>query len=97
MKRCLGIAALMVCLAPVASTMGGPAGPTVYVSLIDEHQIAAVDVASGTVSVIYTGDEGFRPAELVVGPDERLYVADADADRIWRMEQDGTGAQIVLG
>jgi sugar lactone lactonase YvrE len=56
--------------------------------------VKAVDDGSGTVTAINTAS-GEQPEDIVVGPDGKIYICDADQNKIRRMNQDGTGVEVV--
>jgi sugar lactone lactonase YvrE len=75
-----------------------PTGETVYLSTFSGNQIIrVVDSSPPSVSVIYTNTSAspaFLPEDIVVGPDNKIYVCDAIASRIWRVTPAGAAVKI---
>jgi len=76
----------------------GATGETVYLSTFSGNQvIRVVDSSPASVSVIYTNTSAtpaFLPEDIVVGPDNKIYVCDATASRIWRVTPTGAAVKI---
>jgi streptogramin lyase len=70
-------------------------GETIYISTFDGHQILkVVDAVFPTTTVVNT-DSTKSPEDIVVGPDDKIYICDADNNDIRRMNQDGTTVETV--
>lgn len=78
-----------------------PAGESIYVSTGTGGQILTVDGNVGTVKLLsngpFAGELSFPwvPQAMAFGQDNRLYIADPPNSRIWRMNQDGSGIELV--
>jgi sugar lactone lactonase YvrE len=71
-----------------------PTGETVYVSTFTGGQIVkVVDGVSPATTVI--NSSAYYPEDIVVGPDGKIYICDADQNQIRRMNQDGTDIETV--
>ena len=70
-----------------------PSGPPIYVSTLTGEQILRIDGTTGVVTVLFTGSTGFRPGDLTVGPDNKVYAC--AGDRVIRMDQDGRNVETV--
>ncbi|HUK48331.1 MAG TPA: hypothetical protein VLW06_12090 [Terriglobales bacterium] len=74
-----------------------PAGETVFVSNGTGAQILAVDGNSGAPRLVVNGlcDCAFTPGGIVVGPDSKIYMTDSADSAIYRVNQDGSQAELV--
>lgn len=88
---------------PANATIWGwrvPAGESIYVST-GAGQILTVDGNVGTVKLLSNGPPNgelsfpWAPQAMAFGPDNKLYIADPGNSRIWRMNQDGSGIELV--
>lgn len=73
-------------------------GETIYLSTLGGNQILkVVDSATPVATVFHTGGTGDTTfvEGIVVGPDNKIYIADTDASRIWRLSQDGMAIEKV--
>lgn len=87
---------LTLCLLPATWTAGQTGGSfPVFVSGFGSQEIFSIDSSTGAVTTIFTGDSNFFPEDVVVGPDDKLYVCDAPGDRIFRMDQNGGNVEVV--
>jgi len=75
----------------------GQSGPTVFVSSFTGEQILKIDGTTGQTTAIFTGSPGFRPEDIAVGPDNKVYVCDPSNNRIIRMNQNGSSVETVFG
>jgi len=71
----------------------------VFVSSFTGEQILKIDTSTvpATTTAIFTGSPGFRPEDLAIGPDNKVYVCDPSNNRIIRMNQDGSNVENVFG
>jgi len=89
---------IVVCAVVWAATMAVPAsgqGPTVFVSSFTGEQILRIDGTTGATTAIFTGSPGFRPEDIAVGPDNKVYVCDPSNNRIIRMDDNGSNVENV--
>jgi sugar lactone lactonase YvrE len=95
-RRQIAPVVVMCCLIGVGSQPAqAQTGETIYISTFTGNQILkVVDAASPTITVINT-DAAETPENIVVGPDGKIYICDADQNRIRRMNQDGSGVVVV--
>jgi len=72
---------------------GEPPEYTVFVSSLTGEQILKIEIFNGTTvktTAIFTGSPGFRPEDIAVGPDNKVYVCDPTNSKIIRIKDDGT-------
>jgi hypothetical protein len=99
---------LTLCPSPLHAQAVVASGPTVYVSTFDGTNqqggnVLKVDVSAGTWTVLFPntspGGGQLSPAildeDMAIGPDAKLYVTDGLNNRILRMNQDGTQAEVI--
>jgi hypothetical protein len=100
MKKFMEVALVLAILLLTASVSSAqvqpPTGETIFISTFSGNQIVkVVDVGPpGTATVINT-DIPETPEDIVVGPDGKIYICDADQNTIRRMNQDGTLVETV--
>jgi len=81
--------------AVVAAPSYGQGGPVVFVSSFSGEQILRIDGTTGATTAIFTGSPGFRPEDLAIGPDNKVYVCDPSNNRIIRMDDNGSNVENV--
>jgi len=93
--RILVLVCAMACAAVVAAPSYGQGGPVVFVSSFSGEQILRIDGTTGATTAIFTGSPGFRPEDIAVGPDNKVYVCDPSNNRIIRMDDNGSNVENV--
>jgi sugar lactone lactonase YvrE len=84
-------------LVPAQLLAQPPSGPTLFVSGFNDHTVRKVNSDNGVSEVIFNGSEdGVLTEDLVVGPDGKVYVCDPPNGRVYRMNQDGSEAELIL-
>lgn len=68
----------------LAVSSAAHAAPCVYVASAFAHDIRCIDGATGASTVVLTGANNFNPADLAIGPDGHLYIADPPPGLVWR-------------
>jgi sugar lactone lactonase YvrE len=103
--RLIVLVAVACCLIGIGSQVAqaqspAPTGETVYVSTFTGNQILKIvdGVVEGfpqaTTTVINT-NVSTTPEDIVVGPDGKIYICDADQNQIRRINQDGSNEETV--
>jgi len=71
-------------------------GEAIFISTFGGNEIVkVVDGAPSAATTVINTDATATPEDIVVGPDGKIYICDADQNRIRRMNQDGTGLETV--
>jgi uncharacterized repeat protein (TIGR01451 family) len=79
-----------------SSTVASVTPQPVYVTDIEKHSVSRVDPAIGTVVDLYVGGDRFGPLSAAISPTNgKLYVAEDDQQRIFRMDQTGLNMEVV--
>jgi sugar lactone lactonase YvrE len=67
-------------------------GETIFISTFSDHQILrVVDTGFPSTATVINADPTATPEDIVVGPDGKIYVCDADQNRIRRITMTGDG------
>lgn len=94
----IAVLGLLVASVALPSRSTPPISNPVYVSTHQGGQILVVDGDTGVVSVLFSSscDGGTCPEGIVVGPDNKIYMADPTSGTIRRIDRSGANLETLI-